>query len=326
MNGLLRRLKLQARFWLLALIASVTVIAILFIATGNNQTQDAIHVDLEKKSNIAPIQQISGDTINKPGENILRVAIAGVLSPTETLTYYQELLAYIGQEQGSQVTLMLKPTYAEVNDIIKGQRADLGFVCSLAYVKGKQDFSMELLVIPQMYGETVYYSNLIVPEDSKAKSLADLEGASFAFTDPMSNSGHLAPTYQLSLLNKVPVSFFREYDFTYSHDNSILAVADKLIDAAAVDSLVYDQSVANNPELASKIKVIASWGPFGIPPVVVSPTLDPQLKQQLRTLFLELHNSERGTAILANLAIDRFVVASDEIYDSIREMKMAVGW
>lgn len=326
MNGLLRRLKLQARFWLLALVASVTVIVILFIATGSNQSQDTIHVDLEKKSNIAPIQQISGDAINKPGENTLRVAIAGVLSPTETLTYYQELLAYIGQELGSQVTLILKPTYAEVNDIIKGQRADLGFVCSLAYVKGKQDFGMELLVVPQMYGETVYYSYLIVPEDSNAKSLADLEGASFAFTDPMSNSGHLAPTYQLSLLNKVPVSFFREYDFTYSHDNSILAVADKLIDAAAVDSLVYDQSVANNPELASKIKVITSWGPFGIPPVVVSPTLEPELKQQLRTLFLELHNSETGTTILANLAIDRFLVASDGIYDSIREMKMAVGW
>lgn len=326
MNGLLRRLKIQAKFWLLALVASVTVIVILFIATGSNQTQDVIPVDLEKKSNIAPIQQISGDAINKPGENTLRVAIAGVLSPTETLTYYQELLAYIGQELGSQVRMILKPTYAEVNDIIKGQRADLGFVCSLAYVKGKQDFGMELLVVPQMYGETVYYSYLIVPEDSNAKSLADLEGASFAFTDPMSNSGHLAPTYQLSLLNKVPVSFFREYDFTYSHDNSILAVADKLIDAAAVDSLVYDQSVANNPELASKIKVITSWGPFGIPPVVVSPTLEPELKQQLRTLFLELHNSETGTTILANLAIDRFLVASDGIYDSIREMKMAVGW
>lgn len=326
MNGLLRRLKMQARFWWLALVASVTVIAILFITTGGNQTQEAIYVDLDKKSNIVPIRQIGGNTITQPGENTLRVAIAGVLSPTETLKYYQELLDYIGQELGSQVTLILKPTYAEVNDIIRGQRADLGFVCSLAYVKGKQDFSMELLVIPQMYGETVYYSYLIVPSDSNAKSLADLEGASFAFTDPMSNSGHLAPTYQLSLLDKVPVSFFRKYTFTYSHDNSILAVADKLIDAAAVDSLVYDQSVANNPKLASKIKVITSWGPFGIPPIVVSPTLEPQMKQQLRALFLELHHSETGTAILANLAIDRFLVASDGIYDSIREMKIAVGW
>ena len=67
------------------------------------------------------------------------------------------------------------------------------------------------------------------------------------------------PTYQLSLLGEAPVSFFSRYLFTYSHDTSIMAVADKLVDGAAVDSLVYDQLVAGKPELVSKTKIITRW-------------------------------------------------------------------
>ena len=84
--------------------------------------------------------------------------------------------------------------------------------------------------------------------------------------------------------------------------------------------------VADNPELASKTRVIARWGPYGIPPLVVSPSLDPQFKQELQDLLVNLHNSDEGAAILGNLAIDKFVVVTDDIYISVREMKEQLGW
>ncbi len=324
--GLWHSIAMQAKFWLLVLGAIAVVAAILFLAVGHSQSQDVLKVNLDQRSWVSPVQQISGDAHTQPSDHSLRVAIAGVLSPGKTLEDYQELLAYMGQKLGREVTLILKPTYAEINDLVRGERADIAFVCSLAYVEGNEGFGMELLVVPQMYGETVYHSYLIVPEESSATTLEDLRGASFAFTDPLSNSGHLAPAYHLSLLGEAPASFFGRYVFTYSHDNSITAVADKLLDGAAVDSLVYDQMVANNPELASKTQVIARWGPYGIPPIVVSPGLDPQLKQELRDFFLDIHTSEAGRSILEKLAIDRFVIVSDELYDSIEEMKTELRW
>ncbi len=316
----------QYKYWFCILVPIAAVAVLLFLAVGGGQTQDVIKVSLAEKSGISPIRQISDGAYSQPSDNLLRVAISGVLSPTKTLEYYQELLAYMEQKLGWQVTLILKPTYAEINDLVRGQRVDVAFICTLAYVKGKDDFGMELLVAPQMYGETVYYSYLIVPEESSAASLEDLRGASFAFTDPMSNSGHLAPSYYLSLLGEAPVSFFSKYIFTYSHDNSILAVTDKLVDGAAVDSLVYDQMIIYYPEITSKTKVIARWGPYAMPPVVVNPALDSQLKQQLQDFFLNLHNSDEGKTILNNLAIDKFIVIPDDAYDSIREMKMKLGW
>lgn len=313
-------------FWLFVVVPIVVVIAVFFLTSDNIQTQDTIKVSLDEKSRVSPVQQIGSNAHSQPDDESLRVAIAGVLSPTETLGYYEELLTYMEKKLGRQVTLILKPTYAEVNDLVRGQRVDIAFICSLSYVKGNADFGMELLVVPQMYGETVYYSYLIVPAESTATSLEDLRDANFAFSDPLSNSGHLAPSYNLFLLGETPDSFFSRYIYTYSHDNSIMAVADGLLEAAAVDSLVYDQLAAEKPELASKIKIIARWGPYGIPPVVVNPELDPELKQQLRNFLLDLDESAEGQKILGNLVIDKFVVIPDEAYDSIREMVAKLGW
>ena len=79
-------------------------------------------------------------------------------------------------------------------------------------------------------------------------------------------------------------------------------------------------------ELESRTKIIARWGPYGIPPIVVNPALDHELKQQLRDFFLSLHESTEGNKILNNLGIDKFLVGSDNMYDSIREMKTKLGW
>jgi phosphonate transport system substrate-binding protein len=265
-------------------------------------------------------------TDGEAGQSLLRVAIAGVLSPTRTIEYYQSLVSYMGQTLDRRAMLILKPTYAEINDLIRGQRAEVGFICSLAYVQGNQSFGLELLVAPEIKGETVYYSYLIVPKESGATRLEDLRGASFAFTDPLSNSGHLVPVYQLSLLGESPASFFSRTVFTYSHDNSITGVAGRLVDGAAVDSLVYDQLIQTKPELVSRTKIVSRWGPYGIPPVVVSPALDSELKRRLKETLINLPQSDKGRAALTSLGIDRFVIVPDDNYDSIRQMKVKLGW
>lgn len=77
------------------------------------------------------------------------MAIAGVLSPSRTLETYQQLLAYMGDELNRETILLQKPTYAEINDLVRGQHVELAIVCSGAYVPGNQEFGMELLVAPR---------------------------------------------------------------------------------------------------------------------------------------------------------------------------------
>jgi len=84
---------------------------------------------------------------------------------------------------------------------------------------GKKEFGLKPLVVPVAHGEPVYYSYIIVPKDSPAKTFEDLKGTRFAFSDPQSNTGKLVPTYMLAIRNETPDSFFSTYVFTYAHDN-----------------------------------------------------------------------------------------------------------
>ena len=315
--------RVHVRVWLLRLVPVIAIVAATFLLLGETKPLDTTTVDLNNRLQVPPLREES--TWGRSQNGDLRVGMSGVVTPTLTLQNHRELVIFMGHELERQATLVMRPTYAEVSGLIRRGQVDVSFVCSLLYVEGKAASNMELLVAPQVNGRTVYYSYLIVPRDSPSSSYEDLRQGVFAFTDPISNSGHLVPAYYLSLFGETPDTFFSRYIYTHSHDNSIIAVANGLVDGAAVDSLVYEQLAVTNPELVSRTKIIARWGPYGIPPVVVNPALDPQLKEQLRNFFLNLHNSATGARILHSLGIDRFVIVEDNLYDSIRQMRDKVG-
>lgn len=250
------------------------------------------------------------------------MAVAPVISPRETsASHYRDLLQYVGDRLEMPVELIQGKTYAEINDLVRSQDVTFAFVCTNPYLQGQEDFGMESLVAPEVNGQIYYFSYLIARRDSDIHSLDDLRGRIFAFSDPLSNSGRLAPLYQLALKGETPEAFFDRYIFTYAHDNSIKAVAEGLADGAAVDSLVYDHWAATGSGYAAETKIVDRWGPFGINPVVVHPDLDGDLKNRLRQTLLTMHEDPLGSTILANLDIDRFVVPDDSIYDSVRTMR-----
>ncbi len=129
------------------------------------------------------------------------------------------------------------------------------------------------------------------------------------------------PTYMLAQMGETPDSYFESYEFTYGHDMSIKAVAQHLVDGAAVDSLIWEYLNNTNPELTSATRIIYQSPPYGIPPVVLRTSLDPEIKIKLRKILLGIHEDEEGKEILKGMMIEKFVPANDDDYDSIRLMK-----
>lgn len=255
----------------------------------------------------------------------LRVAVAAVISPQGNVNSYGPLLDYLSDELERPVELIQRRTYAEVNDLIEAGDVDMAFVCTSAYVAGVRDFGMELLAAPQVNGETVYYSVLIVPADSPAQNIEDLRGGTFAFTDPMSNTGRNYPTYLVQQLGETPDRFFGRTFYTYSHDDAIRAVANHVADGAAVDSLVYEYVLARHPEIGERTRIIYRSPPFGIPPVVVGPHVRPQLTAQLQAILIQMADDVTGQEALAAAGFERFVSITDKAYDSVREMEEAAA-
>lgn len=254
----------------------------------------------------------------------LRIAIAAMISPEETINVYQELMDYIAARLGRPVEMKQRRTYQEVNDMLGTGKLDAAILCSGPYVYAKRQYGIELLAVPVINGSPTYRSYIIVPQSSTAASLEELHRKRFAFTDPLSTSGYLYPVYALMSQGRHPSTFFAKTLFTYSHDNSIEAVAEGVVDGAAVDSLIYDYLQGTNPSLVARTRVIHRSPPFGAQPVVVPKNLDQAAKRALRDLFLEMDQDPGGREILKKLGVDRFIRGDDSLYNSIRTMLRVV--
>jgi len=302
----------MARRWL------PLILCLLIVAGCGARPADGDRIDLDTTVTL-PAEP------GRTGREPLRVAIAAVISPKETLVHYQELLDYLARKLDRPIQLLQRSTYAEVNELLRAGNVDLAFICTWAYVDGQTQFGMELVAAPQANGEAVYYSYLIVPTAGKAQTLQDLQGGTFAFTDPLSTTGRLVPVYWLWQNGFKPETFFKQTMFTYSHDRAVMAVAEGLVDGAAVDHLVFEAMVKRDPSLAQRVRVIRKSEPIGTPPVAVGPDLDPVLRGTIRELLLQLHEVPEGQRILEHLQIERWVVPPDRAYDPIRGMLRAIG-
>jgi phosphonate transport system substrate-binding protein len=250
----------------------------------------------------------------------LNVAVAAMISPKETLRYYKELLAYLGKKVNLDVQLIQRRTYREVNELFQKRQLDLAFICTGPYVAGRQRYGFEGLVTPVIRGRPFYQSYLIVNKDSPLSTLAQLRGRTFAFTDPDSNTGALVPRYWLAMMDEHPSSFFSDFTYTYSHDNSIMAVARSLVDAAAVDGLQWEYFNLRNPHYTRLTRVIKKSEPFGNPPLVASVSLTTEMKTAIQQVLLKMHQDPEGKRILDQLLIDRFETPKEEWYQPVRDM------
>jgi phosphonate transport system substrate-binding protein len=254
----------------------------------------------------------------------LRVAVGAMISPKETFDYYRQVLDYMGRRLNRPVRLIQRKTYAEINELFAKRQVDLGVVCSGPYATQKEKYGFELLATPIINGSQYYHSYLIVNRDSPIQSLEGLRGKVFAFTDPDSNTGKLVPAYWLAKMGERPEGFFEKTLYTYSHDNSILAVARGLVDGACVDSLIWEYYHRKNPEFTSKTRIVRQSEPFGIPPFVGSTHTPETLRKQALQILLSMHQDSEGQGILKELMIDRFEPGREEWYESIREMEKGI--
>ncbi len=251
----------------------------------------------------------------------VKIGVAAMISPKETVRYYRQLIDYIGAKLGSPVEMVQKENYDEMDRMLERGDVEIAFLCSGPYVKDHSKFGAELLVAPHSSSQPFYHAYIITHKDSPIKDMAGLKGKRFAFTDPKSNTGALVPTYMVAKEFGVkPEKFFSEVMYTRSHDKSVEAVAKKVVEGASIDSLIYDYAAKKNPVYTSQTKIIRKSPPYGIPPLVVRKETDPVLKNKIKNILLNMHTDPSGKAVLDDIMVEKFIVPKDADYNTVRDM------
>jgi phosphonate transport system substrate-binding protein len=174
-------------------------------------------------------------------------------------------------------------------------------------------------------GQFGYEMEIIVPADSPIKTPADLKGKKLAFTAPTSNSGYKAPSAILEA--DFGLKAERDYTpvFSGKHDNSVVGVANKDYDAAAIANEVMKRMFERKVVDPAKIRTIYKSETFPTTGYGHAYNLDPKLVAKIKDAFFTF--PWEGSALKAEFkAEDRFIpITYQKDWSVIRKIDGAMG-
>lgn len=236
----------------------------------------------------------------------------------ENLDLYGRWAAYLARKIGRPVQFVQRRTYREAMEMLETGDHDFSWICSFPYAKYRSSKFFGLMAVPVFQGQPLYRSYIVVHKDRAFATIDDLKGRVFAYSDPDSNSGYIVPRQMLSDKGQNPDEFFRQTFFTYSHTETIEAVAERVADGAAVDSYVWEYLNKYQPQFTARTKVIQRSETFGFPPLVYRIGIDPELRERMTQALLKMDQDPEGRVLLSELMLDRFGTASSDLYDNVR--------
>ncbi len=231
--------------------------------------------------------------------------------------------SYLEEATGARVEFVQRGIYSPIIDGLRAGQIDFAWICGYPYVLHAAEF--RLLAVPVWRGRPLYQSYLIAGAGSRVRDLADLQGRSFAFSDPLSNSGYLYIRYLLAQQKWRVEDYFRRGFFAHSHPNVVEAVATGLAEGGAVDGYVWEVLAEVNPELTARTRVLQRSPDFGFPPIVAAAHVDAGARSRMQRALLGMHAARDGRAVLDELRLDRLDAGSPQLFASIRRMATAVG-
>lgn len=226
---------------------------------------------------------------------------------------------FLSERMGRPVEFVLRGSYREINTLLLSGGLDAAWICEYPYVRLESE--LRLVATPLYQGRPLYRAYLIVPRDDDVTDwIEGLAGRLFAYSDPDSLSGYKLPRYWLRGSGHEPDGFFRRTIITWSHRNSIEAVADRLVDGAAVDGYVWDMLDRLVPEITARTRIVLRSQPYGFPPIVTPKSVPLRQADRLRRAFVSMADDSAGRSILSALGLDGFVAPEPSLYDDVREI------
>jgi len=253
----------------------------------------------------------------------LRLAMIPSTDPGKIMRESEPLVKYLEKQTGSRVELVVPTNYAAVVEAIANDRVDIAYLGGFTFVQASKRAGVRPLV--QRERDQNFHSVFITQPGSSIHALADLKGHSLAFGDVNSTSGHLMPAFYMRAAGVDPGALGKTL-YTGGHDATALAVANKKVEAGAMDELVLDRMLKSGKVAASQVEVFYTTPAFFDYVWAARKGLDQKLSDDFAVAFLKLDASNTDNKVLLELLnATKYVRAEDASYDKLRQAARAEG-
>lgn len=234
---------------------------------------------------------------------------------------WSELVAHISYDSEVLLEMVEHAAPAPIEDL--WNRPDMGLVQMCGWPFWRSSPRPNLVAAPVLdheycQGQPLYWTNMVVRSDETADCLEDLFERRLGWTVEHSHSGYNAPRRMLlpHFLKSGRHLFSQSLGPYNSPIGIINALLDDEIDVGPVDGYFYLLLERHRPELASKVRTIALSEPAPMPPFVASSEILAGDLEKLRQSAVRAHLTPAAKAVMADLAISRFVLPEIGFYET----------
>lgn len=248
-----------------------------------------------------------------------------------------------GKDEGFYIKASIPTYYISVVEGFGHGQVDLSSMTTFSYLLTKdiKKYPVEAILTVVREGDGKFYKGaLIARADSNVKSVEDINGKKFAFSDPASTSGFILPSKLFKDKNIKPA----ETVFAGRHDNVISMVYQGQVDAGAIFYSSRKTYIENGkkvtelrdargmtktsyPDVEEKIKIIGFTEESPNEPWVIrkdifaDPAEQAKLKKAITDSIVEYTSSPEGKELMRILVRGESVVPiNDSHYDSVRKL------
>lgn len=229
----------------------------------------------------------------KPAAAPMRVVLIPADGGTDagTRADYEPVFNAIAGATGLSFDIRVGQSYGAVVEAMCSGAADVAFVGPVTYLQASERGCAELLAVAVENGRSDYYAGLFARADSPIASLTDLKGRSVAFGDVNSASSFVFPMAMIMEAGLDPVEDLGAIRLAGSHANSLAALVQGQVDAAALSFESFDKAARQGSVDPAAVRVVARSRPIPYPPIIMNTRLPPETKARLRRGFAEAHTA-----------------------------------
>jgi phosphate/phosphite/phosphonate ABC transporter binding protein len=245
----------------------------------------------------------------------------------EVVRAAQAFCEFCAASTGFTVEAVVADNYTEnVNALTEG-KIDLAWLSPISVVHAVQNGEAQVLLKSMRREQPYYWGAVIVRAESSVKTIADLKGKRFGWTDPTSTAGHLLTRAALIRAGVRPEKEFGSNQFLGGHDRLVQAVLKGTVDAGATfandpEKGIGAWTVYLKPEEATRVRAIFYTEPIPGDAIAGSAPLLADRKADADTMvscLLSMGDDPQGKTLLQALYnVDRLIPAESKDYDTVR--------
>ncbi|MGM0557448.1 MAG: serine/threonine-protein kinase [Myxococcota bacterium] len=250
----------------------------------------------------------------------IRVGWAPIAPPEILRDEIVPLDAYFESELGRPVEMEVTGSYGELQDGLLSGRFDFGIMPPLLYTRTKiAEPDIELLAIREFDGANSSDALLLTPMDSRVRSLDDLEGKTFCFTDKNSTTGNFLPRAFIRRNGYDTDEFIGKVHWSGNHLQALEDLMDGKCDAAATYSGNFIAAERFGIP-TGQIRTLAITGHVPQDSFVAAPHVSESLADRIATTLLAFDpETDANTDMIGEtLRITGFQPGEDSAFDDIR--------